>query len=287
MSNVNIDSVQSGRCHAVAQWHLRLPLLLLAFTTVALSGCQSRYIYYPRPYQEDLDSVLPTRVNKIAFKTSEGGQIAFWVPPRAAGKPRQIWLWHAGNGSLALDWLPLALEYPAADVGFLMVDYPGYGKCEGSSTPGRILANSEGAVTALEHHLSMSRAEIDSRMCAFGHSLGAACTLQYTARHPVQKVVVVAPFTSMADMVDHTLFWPMRWVLWHRFDNQKSLDALEGRSPLPTVIVIHGTRDESIPVAMGRQLAAEHPRFVRLLEVPNGDHNGISRELITQCMMSE
>lgn len=287
MRNADVGPVQSGRSNGVAQWLLRLPVLMLTLAALTLSGCQSRYIYFPRPYPADLDAVLPAQVKTLAFETSEGRQVSFWVPPRAAGPPRQIWLWHAGNGSLALDWLPMALAYPEADVGFLLVDYPGYGQCDGSSTPGRILANSEGAVTALEQHLSISRAEIDARMCAFGHSLGAACALQYAARHPVQRVVVVAPFTSMADMVNHVLFWPMGWVLWHRFDNQESLEALEERSPSPTVIVIHGTRDEVIPVVMGRQLAQEHPCFVRLFEVPNGDHNGIPWDIIKHRMMSD
>jgi uncharacterized protein len=265
----------------------RLSLIVIAIAVIVLGGCQSRYIYFPRPYRADLDMVLPETVKRLNFITGEGQQVAFWVPPRTGGVPRQIWLGHAGNGSLVLDWLPLVLAYPATDVGFLLVDYPGYGNCDGSSTPGRILANSEGAVAALGQHLTMTQEELDARMCAFGHSLGAASTLQYAARHPVQRVVTVAPFTSMADMVDHVLFWPMRWFLWHRFDNQKSLEALATRSPPPTVIIIHGTHDEVIPVAMGRQLAEEHPIFVHFYAVPNGNHNGISREIIIDCMMHD
>jgi hypothetical protein len=287
MANVVDGVTKAGRILNRAQRLLRWPILACVLMAMASVGCQSRYIYFPRPYRADLDTVLPAQVQRLGFETSEGRQVAFWIPPRSAGVPRLIWLGHAGNGSLALDWLPLALAYPEADVGFLLVDYPGYGFCEGSSTPGRILANSEGAVAALGHHLSMTKDQIDGRMCAFGHSLGAACTLQYAARHPVQKVVTVAPFTSMADMVDHVLFWPMRWVLWHRFDNQYSLDALEGRSPLPTVVIIHGASDEVIPVAMGRRLAEEHPRLVHYLEVPNGNHNGIPRDIITACMVSD
>jgi uncharacterized protein len=275
----------SRRSAYPAQLILRLPLIALLVSVMILTGCQSRYIYFPRPYRADLDTVLPKSVKQLNYVTSEGQQIAFWVPPRTGGVPRQIWLGHAGNGSLALDWLPLALAYPAADVGFLLVDYPGYGYCEGSSTPERILANSEGAVAALRHHLTMTKEDLDARMCAFGHSLGAACTLQYAARHPVQKVVIVAPFTSMADMVDHVLFWPMRWFLWHRFDNQKSLEALATRSPPPSVIIIHGTNDEVIPVAMGRKLSEEHTRFVHFYEVPKGNHNGISREIIIDRMV--
>lgn len=257
-------------------WRMtRLPLIALAVFLIGLSGCQSRFIYFPRPYRADLEAVLPKQVKILPFTTGEGNQSAFWIPPRAGGAPRQVWLCHSGNGSQALDWLPLVLAYPASDVGFLLVDYPGYGRCEGSSTPGRILANSSGAVAALAQRLSLTAADLDGRMCVLGHSLGAACALQYAAAHPVSRVVVVAPFTSMADMVDHVLFWPAHLILWHRFDNRARMDELAQRTPPPAVLIIHGTLDEVIPVAMGRELAATHPAFAALHEIPNADHNGI------------
>ncbi len=268
---------------------LRLPSIAVAVCVVALAGCQSRLIYHPRPYRADLDAVLPKQVTPIPFTTGEGRQVAFWVPPRAGGTPHEVWLCHTGNGAQALDWLPLALAYPAADTGFLLVDYPGYGRCEGSCTPGRILAGSEGAVAALAIHLDLPLADLEARMCALGHSLGAASVLQYAARHPVRRVVAVAPFTSMADMVDRLLFWPMHLILWHRFDNRASLAALARRTPPPSVVIVHGSVDEMIPVAMGRELAALHPAFVRLHEVPNADHNGIIEEAqasIIACMMA-
>lgn len=252
-----------------------LPLIAVAICVMGLASCQSRFIYFPKPYRPNLEELIPQQVQQIPYETDEGRQVAFWLPPRAATPPRQIWLCHAGNASVSLDWLDLAVHYPANDVGFLMVDYPGYGRCEGSCTPGRILASSEAAVTALAKHLAITSSECDQRMCVLGHSLGAACVLQYAARHPTQRVVLVAPFTTMAEMANRTLFWPMSWFLWHRFDNQERLNEVALHTPPPAVVIIHGIQDEVIPVAMGRRLAAEHPAMITLVEIADATHNGI------------
>ena len=273
---------------ALAWRILRLPLIALGVCLGMLVGCQSRLIYFPKPYRADLDTVLPKAMVQLAYTTGQGRQVAFWLPPRNGAAPSRVWLCHGGNGSMALDWLALAQAYPAEDTGFLLVDYPGYGRCEGSCTPGRILANSEGAVAALAQHLTLTPSDLAARMNALGHSLGAACVLQYAARHPVQRVVLVSPFTSMVDMGNRMLCWPLGQCVWHRFDNRARLDALSLQSPPPSVVIIHGECDEMIPVHMGRELAQSHPALVLLHEIPNGDHNGIidsARDVIMTSMM--
>lgn len=236
-----------------------------------LAACQSQLIYHPRPYPAGVEA-LPG-VRPIEFTTGQGRQVAFWVGPRAGGEPRRVWVCHAGNGSLALDWLGFLETHPEQDVGFLLVDYPGYGRCEGSSTPARILANSEGAVAALAKHLGMPAGKLQARVAVLGHSLGAAGALQYAARHPVERVVLIAPFTSMGDMADRTLCWPMHCIVVHRFDNRARLAELATRTPPPPVVILHGTSDSVIPLSMGRELANAHKDFVRLIEIPNGQHN--------------
>jgi pimeloyl-ACP methyl ester carboxylesterase len=254
---------------------IRAPLLALAAVALGLAGCQGRLIYHPQPYRPDLASVLPKQVEFLPFTTSQGRQTAFWLPPRAGGVPDRVWMCFTGNGDLTLSWLPVVQDVADSNVGFLFVDYPGYGLCEGSCTPGRILASSEAAVVALAQHLALSSDQLDQRMAVLGHSLGCAAALQYAACHPVRRVVLVSPFTSMLAMARRIVGWPLCYVLWHRFDNVARLDDLALRVPPPPVTILHGDMDEMIPVQMGRDLAASHPTFVTLYELPNGGHNDI------------
>jgi pimeloyl-ACP methyl ester carboxylesterase len=267
---------------------LGIPAIALTGLGLVLVGCQGRIIYHPSPYRADLDARLPKGMKQIVYVTDQGRQVAFWLPPSKGGKAERIWMCFSGNAAHALDWLELAQQHPDGSAGFLMIDYPGYGRCEGSSTPGRILASSEAAMAALAAELGETVESISPRMGTLGHSLGAACALQFAARHPVQRVVLVAPFTSMVAMGHHLLFWPMGQFVWHRFDNSARLDELAARDPKPSVVIIHGALDEVIPVTMGRSLATAHPGMILYHEIPNGDHNDIietAREVIISLMM--
>jgi pimeloyl-ACP methyl ester carboxylesterase len=85
----------------------------------------------------------------------------------------------------------------------LLVDYPGYGICDGNPTPQSILENAEGAFEALvAKKQGKFRAEA---LCVFGHSLGGAAALRFAARHRVQKIIAISTFTTMDAMVRATI----------------------------------------------------------------------------------
>jgi pimeloyl-ACP methyl ester carboxylesterase len=257
-------------------------LLPLAVVLLPLIGCQSRLIYHPRRYAPAMWERIPPGIVPLRYATGQGAQVSFYKPPRAGGEPERLWMVTAGNADVALAWLDLLDQAPDERAGFLVIDYPGYGFSEGSCTPGRILEACEGAVAALGGHLRLAPAEMQRRLAVLGHSLGAAAALQYAAKHPVRRVVVLAPFTAMADMADHLLFWPMGCFVWHRFDNRARLAEILARDPPPPVDLWHGTMDETIPVAMGRELAEAHPGRVVLHLLPAGDHDNVAVNAVTR-----
>jgi hypothetical protein len=128
---------------------LMLTTLLLAALTVFAVGAllQRSFIYYPRRYPTAVvQSALSRGVTVIEFQTSQGKQAAFLYRKVASDHPpRRLWLTFGGNAMVALDWLDLVREFPDRSAGFLFIDYPGYGSCEGSPNPTHILETSRGA----------------------------------------------------------------------------------------------------------------------------------------------
>jgi pimeloyl-ACP methyl ester carboxylesterase len=259
-------------------WKRLLRLVAIAILTpvVFLLGCQSSLIYHPNPYRAEYETMLrEVKGVRVAFDTSQGKQTAFYIPPRAVanGLPKTIWLCFCGNGSLALDWLHFTSSWDDR-FAYLLVDYPGYGDCEGKPTPGRIRDSGKAAATALAKHLGAASQDLQPRLAVLGHSLGCAAALMTADDFDVRRGVLISPFTSMTEMGRIVLGWPLCCLNLHRFDNRRTLSRVAKREGARFVI-FHGAHDEVIPVSMGRELAAAHPQTVTFHEAPRAHHNDI------------
>jgi uncharacterized protein len=252
---------------------------------------QDRMIYFPRSYGSADMRRLPAHAVKLSFLTSQGNQAAYYIPPRASPRSEQgrIWLVFGGNGTVALDWLDFVGGCPDTLAGFLLLDYPGYGECEGNPSPETILESSRNAVALLVQRLGISQTDLDPRLAVLGHSLGAAAALNFAAHHPVNRLVLIAPFTSLHDMARRSVGTPLCYLLRHDFDNRARLREVLSADPPPQVTIIHGGADQVIPVDMGRALAAESGGRAVYIEIPHADHNAIlsiEQDLLHRLMMS-
>ncbi len=108
-----------------------------------------------------------------------------------------------------------------------------------------------------------------------GHSLGAATGLNFAARHPVERIVLIAPFTTMRAMARRSVGWPLCWLLLHNYDNRARLRELAARPHPPRIAIFHGEDDQFIPVAMGRGLAAMFPGMIAFHPVPGAGHASV------------
>lgn len=286
---------------------MRMVLVIAVGVVIFLVGCQRRLIYFPPAYVPADLSLLPRDGVQLTFATSSGRQTAFYVPAgaiadvsyivravtaaeaghaaaaadgtgaasNAASPPRRLWVCFHGNGATALDWLETTQGVRAPGVGFLLVDYPGYGLSQGRPTRSSIVEATEGAYAALAAHYGVTTADLDRDVGALGFSLGSAAALEFASRHPVQRVVLLAPFTSLVEMARRTVGWPLCELLLDRFDNRARLAELAARPVPPRVTIFHGTVDDVIPFAMGQELSRAHPEMIEFHAVPGSDHNSL------------
>ena len=159
--------------------------------------------------------------------------------------------------------------------GFLLIDYPGYGLCEGSAGPENIALSADTALLKLAEYLHSSKTDLELRLNVLGHSIGCAVALEFATRHPVRKIVLLAPFTSLMDMARRQVGRPLCYLLRQHFDNRARLAELARRPEPPRIVIFHGKRDLVIPEKMGRSLAESFPKMIEFHEVPDAGHNSI------------
>jgi pimeloyl-ACP methyl ester carboxylesterase len=243
-----------------------------------LVGCQRKLIYMPCGYEPTYQRDLPAGTVELTFETSSGKQTAFYVPSggvAVATPPETLWVCFNGNAARALDWLDTVERVQTPGVGFLLVDYPGYGVSEGHPTRRSIAEASDAALLTLAQHYRMDLPDLESRTNLLAFSIGTGTGLDFAARHPVRRVILLAPFTSLIDMARRTVGWPLCHLLLDRYDNAARLNELAARNPRPTVTLFHGQADEIIPFEMGKTLAVQHPDLIVFHPIRNVDHNSL------------
>lgn len=264
-------SVPALKTHWLGLWGL-------ALLAVLLPACSpSRMIYYPQRYDRHYVRRLPPRTLELAYAMPFGRQVSFYIPPRRdpGRAPDQLWMLFCGNASSALDWLDLVLLARDDRAGFLLFDYPGFGRCEGNPSEPVIYASALTGLAELGRQLGQPPGWFEGRLNLMGHSLGSASALQLALEHDARRVILLAPFTTISDVARHLTGWPMDMFLSDRYDNTEKLASLTHKPGRPDLILIHGAKDSLVPVWMSRHLAAYDSAWIRYHELPACGHDDI------------
>jgi fermentation-respiration switch protein FrsA (DUF1100 family) len=155
-----------------------------------------------------------------------------------------------------------------------MYDYRGFGK-SGGSVDRRGMVDDVKAAFAY----AAQRKDLDaSRLVSYGHSLGGAKSVTALGETPIKglrAVVIDGAFAS---------YQAMARIVGGRLGESLVTDELAPKnfvvklSPVP-LLVIHGARDEVVPVSQGRQLFESARQPKTLFEVEAGRHgDSLSRD---------
>jgi len=254
-----------------------IPVLLLLF--------QNLLIYHPRPYTADTATRSPFLV-PLPYTTAQGSQQAYYLQPRSdpTRLPRRLWIVFPGNATRALDLVNFFDPVPDPRDGYLLIDYPGYGKCQGSPSPATIQASADAAFAKLAESLHTQPSVLEQDINLLCQSIGCATGLNFAVHHPIDRIVLCSPFTTMRDMARRVVGWPLCWLLIHNCDNPARLRELATRPHPPRITIFHDTDDTTVPIAMGRRLASMFPQMITFHEVPGAEHNTILSDAQPQIL---
>ena len=173
------------------------------------------------------------------------GEVDAWFLPPVGDGRRPALLFTHGNAELIDDWVAPMRSFPALGVGVLLLEYPGYGRSTGTPS-----FESVRSATLAAYHELARQPEVDpKRIVAYGRSLGGGAAGIVAAERPLAALILMSAFTTPRAFARRYLL--PGFLVRDRFEVLDAVRRFQG-----PVLVIHGERDEVIPLAHGRALAA-------------------------------
>ena len=246
-------------------WQIILVIIVwgLALWTIGCNG--TRFLFSTDKQVTATPADLGLKYDEIWFDAADGISIHGWSIPGQADMP--LVLFFHGNAANISHFVGRLKYLHKLGFSTFIFDYRGFGKSHGQAMREEDLyIDARGAINYLR-----SRGWQPSQMVFYGHSMGAAVSLQMGLETSPAAVVLESPFTSIPDIA-----WPITyaligsWAIDAEFDNLAKI----GNLAVPLVI-LQGCEDNIVPHKMAQRLYrhAREPKAIYL--IPDGGHNDL------------
>jgi fermentation-respiration switch protein FrsA (DUF1100 family) len=196
---------------------------------------------------------------------------AWWIPSDSGNDCTVLYL-HGSALNIGAN-VGQADRFHRLGLAVLLVSYRGYGDSDGDVPAESSLYED---ARATWDHLVEVRGIDSEDILIYGHSLGGAVAVDLAVDRPgAGGLVLEATFTSIEAMARTDplyRFFPVAFIVRHRFDTLSKI----GRLSIP-VLILHGSKDQLVPVDMAHTLYDRAPEPKRIVIIPGGGHNNSAR----------
>jgi hypothetical protein len=244
----------------VVKWLLAAALIYGCFVAL-LYVAQRGMMYFPDTTRTPPAAVGLPQAEEVTLNAADGEKLVAWHVPPAEGRP--IIVYFQGNGGGPNLRARRFRNLTADGFGLLALCYRGYGGSTGSPTEVGLLLDGAAA-----YEFAAARYGAD-RIVLWGESLGSGVAVALAAERPVARVLLESPFTSTADIAKASYpFVPVRLLMKDQFRSDERI----GRVTVP-VLVMHGARDNVVPIGYGERLFSLIRSPKRFVALPTAGHN--------------
>jgi fermentation-respiration switch protein FrsA (DUF1100 family) len=248
-----------------------LVVLVLAYCAFAalLYVVQRSMMYFPHAERVSPQAAGLPAAEEIMLSSADGERVIAWhVPPREG---RLVIVYFHGNGGNLGHRVTRFRALVEAGYGIVALSYRGFGGSSGSPTETGILLDAAAA-------FDEATRRYPGRLVLWGESLGTAVAVAVAAAHgaeavdvkaaDVKAVILEAPFTSTLALAQSRYpFLPVAWMMKDQYRSDLAVGRI--RSP---VLVMHGEKDDIVPIRYGEALYAAITAPKRFVRFPVGGH---------------
>jgi fermentation-respiration switch protein FrsA (DUF1100 family) len=238
---------------------------ILGVLWIMLPFLLNSLLYFPSRQYYGQPSSFGLEAREVVFETGDGETLHAWWFPTSEDSLGHVLLFHGNAGNIS-DRLLHARLLTNVGLDVFSFDYRGYGRSTGSPSEEGTYADARAALETLRRQEGVD----PKRVLYLGESLGGAVAVALARETPPRALILLSTFTSVRDMGRvHYPFIPTLVVP----DAYPSLRRIRGLEC--PVLVLHGDRDEIVPLEQGKALFAAAPEPKDLHVFPGAGHNDL------------
>jgi len=226
---------------------------------------KQRTMLFPIPTTERIAPAAAgfPQAEEHVLTSSDGEKVIVWhVPPKPG---HAVVLFFHGNGDFLAGLVGRFKAITADGSGLVALSFRGYAGSTGAPSEDGLLRDGAAAY-------SFAAARYDAqRIVAWGFSLGTGVAVAVASEHPIKKLILEAPYSSIADVAAAQFrFVPVRLLIRDPLHSDERI----ARVTVP-LLVVHGAQDQTIPIAFGEKLFALAHEPKQFIRIPEGGHDNL------------
>jgi len=251
---------------------LRTLLLVGASIYLALVAvmylAQRSLMYFPETVRTAPAQAGLPEAEEIVLDTADGERLIAWhIAPRGN---QAIVLYFHGNGGALRYRVDRYRALTQDGTGLVALSYRGYGGSSGRPSEDGLIEDARAAYAFAAARYPAAR------FVLWGESLGGALAIAVAVEKPVTRLVLEAPFLSAAAIAGSAYpFMPVRWLMKDQFRSD-----LRIRNVTAPVLIVHGERDDVVPIESGERLYALVTAPKRFLRIAGAGHEDLGMRTV-------
>jgi hypothetical protein len=251
---------------------LKILLLIGAAIYLALVAvmylAQRSLMYFPETLRTAPGEAGLPEAEEVTLDTGDGERVIAWhIPPRG---DQPVILYFHGNGGALRNRVERYRTLTQDGTGLVALSYRGYGGSSGHPSEAGLIEDARAA------YAFAAERDPEARLVLWGESLGTGVATALAAEKKVARLVLESPYLSTVAIAASAYpFVPVRWLMKDQFRSD-----LRIRQVTAPVLIVHGDRDNVIPIESGEQLYALIAGPKRFLRVPGAGHEDLGMRAV-------
>jgi uncharacterized protein len=229
---------------------------------------QRSLMYFPETLRTTPAQAGLPEAEEVTLDTADGERVIAWhIPPRG---DQPVILYFQGNGGALRYRVDRYRALTQDGSGLVALSYRGYGGSSGRPSEAGLIEDARAT------YGFAAKRYPEARLVLWGESLGTGVAIALAAEKKVARLVLEAPFLSGVSIAASVYpFVPVRWLMKDQFRSD-----LRIRDVTAPVLVVHGDRDNVIPIEWGERLYALIVGPKRFLRIPGAGHEDLGMRAV-------